>query len=660
MTAGRCLTTLGAAQAGCGKERVATELIARADEVAEVLAAVRHGAGAVVSGDPGVGKTALARAVAARVADSGDSVGRVVATAAGQDMPFGALAPLLPDDVTPMHPALVLGALARNLRQRGGSQLPLVVVDDAHLLDDQSAATLLGLVASGAGRVLATVRSGVPAPDAVRSLWKDEFVAGVAIGPFDPDATHEFLVSYLGGEVAAATVALLWEQTQGNALYLSEVVRASRANGHLVDEGGVWFWRGEREVPPRLADLLDRRFDDLSEAGLDALGLLVLAEPVTLETLEGAVSRDAIGQLESHGLVEVTRRGGQVRYGFAHPMLGAAAERRLSPIRRRRLADALIHAPGATADLVRRATWQLDATGPPDVDLLVAGAQATLLTRPALAEQMAERALPHDPGPQAALTLADAHAEQGNVAAARAAQAVAVTRARTDDERLAAKLNEISLTAFSDRRPDLALDAIAAARAELPESHHLDLDSVAALMTVFSARPAEALSLADRVLASSPSRPAVIRATCARVVALTMVDRLPEALRTADEVVAYVAAGPASPYAQAMAQLASGVASHVAFDMDRAPSTDPLSGRLGDRGVPGRFRAPRGAGDPPLVPGRAPAHAGPSRAGADLAARGARPAEGGRRTAAFRGVRTAGGQPSQPRARARPRRDCPR
>ena len=51
---------------------------------------------------------------------------------------------------------------------------PLVVfVDDAHLLDDGSATMLHQLAMTGAATVLATVRTGESAPDAVVALWKD-------------------------------------------------------------------------------------------------------------------------------------------------------------------------------------------------------------------------------------------------------------------------------------------------------------------------------------------------------------------------------------------------------------------------------------------------------------------------------------------------------
>jgi hypothetical protein len=97
--------------------------------------------------------------------------------------------------------------------------------------------------------------------------------------------------------------------------------------------------------------------------------------------------------------------------------------------------------------------WQLDVSDAPDVDVLRSGAAAVFLTQPALARRLAERALPHDPTPLSALLLADAHAELGQVDAARDAQALATERISSDDDRLHVRLNQVSLIAFSDRRP---------------------------------------------------------------------------------------------------------------------------------------------------------------------------------------------------------------
>jgi DNA-binding CsgD family transcriptional regulator len=259
-------------------------------------------------------------------------------------------------------------------------------------------------------------------------------------------------------------------------------------------------------------------------------------------------------------------------------MLAAAAARRITPAHRRRLADALVAAPDTGVDIVRRAMWQVDTTAVPDVDLLLAGARAVFLTRPSLALRLAERALPFDDGPRAALLVADAHAELGDIDRARQAQARAAESVRDDADQVAVRLNQVSLTAFSDRRPDIALDVLVAAIGELPDQYRPELESMAAQITLFSARPADALALAERVLSGSPPRHCRIRASSVRVLALALVDRSTEALAAAEALLADVAGGPTSPYAQGVAHIAALGARFVYWANQYAPATDP-SGR---------------------------------------------------------------------------------
>lgn len=557
---------------------VARDLVARDAELTELMAAGAD-AGAVVIGDAGMGKTALASVVADRARATGDQVAWAVATAASRPTPFGAIAPLLPDDLVTLHPALVLGRVAKRLRPPEARRPPLVVVDDAHLLDDQSAAVVLGLASTEAARIVATVRTGATPPDAVVALWKDGYVPAIELGPLDRQGTHLLLQRCLGGEVAAATAELLWQRTRGNPLYLGELARCGRAEGRLRDDDGVWLWHGDLDVPARLADLLDRRFAGLSEGGLDALGALVLGEPLPFELLAAIASADAIGEVEARDLVEVTERDGAVRFGFVHPLLAAAAERHITASRRRRLADALARAAGTGGDLVQRARWELIAGGGRDAPLLVAGARAVLLHQPALAVRMAECALARQPTTEAALLLADGHAESGDPAAARAAIERAGALATTEDEAVAVELGEAAFMAWSERQPLAALALLRDRRSSHPSSYLAEFDSAAALITLFAGRPAAALATAEEVLAGAPSPRCAFRAATARTGALAMLDRPHEALDAAEALMATASTLVLNPYALGMAHAMAALAHHLARGVAYRPRTDPVSAR---------------------------------------------------------------------------------
>ena len=77
---------------------------------------------------------------------------------------------------------------------------------------------------------------------------------------------------------------------------------------------------------------------------------------------------------------------------FSHPLLHAVAERQLSPARRRGLARRLRDAPAEHVDIVRRATWEDAGGGDPNVELLLAAADAVLFNDAAAALRLATRA----------------------------------------------------------------------------------------------------------------------------------------------------------------------------------------------------------------------------------------------------------------------------
>ena len=264
------------------------QLVARERELAELVTAVTDGHGAVLSGPAGVGKTALAAAVAEHV-EAFRRPGRAAGRHGRQPLdPVRGAGAAAARRHHPAAPGARAGRDPPAPSELGGSAPALLVVDDAHLLDDHSAATLLGLVthaapcgswprcARASPRPTPCTRCGrtasSPATRSPRSIaWR-------------PSSSSRAI---LGGEVGRRHGQPAVAAHPGQRA-LSERARPRRPVAHrrLVDEHGVWIWRGGLTVPPRLGDLLDRRFDGLSPAGLDALGALVLGEPLPLAALE--------------------------------------------------------------------------------------------------------------------------------------------------------------------------------------------------------------------------------------------------------------------------------------------------------------------------------------------------------------------------------------
>ena len=122
-----------------------------------------------------------------------------------------------------------------------------MVVDDAHLLDDGSAALVLHLATTRRVTVVATVRSGEPCPDAVVSLWKEGLADRVDLQALSEAETASLLKDALG-DVEPAAQRRVWALTRGVPLYVREVVRAARpracSSRSTSGGGGPARWRG--------------------------------------------------------------------------------------------------------------------------------------------------------------------------------------------------------------------------------------------------------------------------------------------------------------------------------------------------------------------------------------------------------------------------------
>ncbi|MBV8177307.1 MAG: AAA family ATPase, partial [Mycobacterium sp.] len=174
--------------------------MARDDELCQALAALDGGAelhGVALVGDSGVGKSTLARALADTLASSGATVRYALGTHTGSTVPLGAFDRSVTVDA-PQEPAAMLAAAHKTLERE---EHLVVVVDDAQLLDPLSSTLVHQLAASGSARLIVTIRSGDPVPDAVTALLKERLLLSLRLAAFTREQTEELARAVLGGVV---------------------------------------------------------------------------------------------------------------------------------------------------------------------------------------------------------------------------------------------------------------------------------------------------------------------------------------------------------------------------------------------------------------------------------------------------------------------------
>jgi hypothetical protein len=410
-------------------------------------------------------------------------------------------------------------------------------VDDAHLLDDASAALMHLLILRGLAVLLVTVRTGAPAPDSVIALWKDGLARRLDLPALAPEATAELLGRALGGPVDGLTRQEMLRVSEGNPLYLRELVLGGWETGALHQVEGVWRWTGGLAGATRLAELVAARLDTLAETARATVELAAWGEPLPVGVLQMLVDMRAVQAAEQSGLLVLERSGRRILARLAHPLHGEVLRATLPVSRARSVADRLAAAFDAGPlrrrdDLLRVGTWQLEAGVATHPDLLLkAASQAAARFDHELTERLARAAVDAGGGTTAVRVLAEALEWQG-----RHAEAAAVM----DGEPPMHDVERARWASIRGGNLYWGLERTAEAKeilqqAALAEEGSGDAVAMLAWILLFDGRLWEAVAVAGRVL-DQPEAPAqaLVWAATAAVPALGSLGRLGEALAVAD------------------------------------------------------------------------------------------------------------------------------
>lgn len=497
--------------------------------------------GFVIHGPAGVGKTRLADQCLALASRAGRNVARATASEGARTVPLGALAHLLPPNIAGDRFDLVaLMSAVKPMLQEQETSGPLVLfVDDLHLLDISSATLVGQLVDGGLVFLVATVRANVAVPADLDSLWHRARVRRVDLDDLDRTGVDTLLHLVLRGPVEASTISDLWAASQGNVLFLRELVLGAIDSGSLALHRQVWRLVGPLVSTTRLNELVAARLSRLGPEAIGALDILAVWEPIGLAVLESIVVREELETLERFGLLTVTadRRRQHVR--LAHPLYGEILRARMPVLTRRRLLLEQIEritSCGARRreDPIRIAAASLEATGSADPALLVRAArlaryghdftQVELFARAALADGMTA---------EIGLLLGEALHEVGTYEEADAVLSAAAAVAT--DEDLLVYITEIQTRnlMWGMWRNQEAIDvngavcsrvAGAAAREELALNQ--------AMLLTYGGRPREALAALEPLGMPSTPRARALRAF-AELTALIAVGRCEAAVEGA-------------------------------------------------------------------------------------------------------------------------------
>jgi DNA-binding CsgD family transcriptional regulator len=482
-------------------------LVGREDTVLLIRRTLAERRAVVVTGAAGVGKTRLMTEAAESA--PGRVLAWVKATTSATAIPFGAATELLPDAGS--EPAIGRAATIRRIvdhvRRLGARDEVVVVVDDAHLLDDASATLIHQLVITGAARVVATLRASESAPEPIVSLWKEGLAERIELPALTVAELRQLLLAVVDGPVDELTVQKLWRLTLGNALFVRELVEAGLGSGNFSSVEGVWRWDGPVAPSTRLSELIDARMGRLDHRQRELLEMLAVGEPLGSELLVAAGMSADLESVETRGLAISEQAGRRVQVRLAHPLYGEVLRERTSAARTRRLYRALASVVATTGarreeDRLRVVAWQLAGAVEVDSATLTDAARRAIQVDFALAERLARAALDAGAGFSAALLLAKALVGLSRPGEAEEVLARLGSAPATDGER--AELAAVRAANLYLGLGDFAgADAALQAAASNNEQGYAQLALARATYLVYDGRCWDALRLLDNLEVSA-------------------------------------------------------------------------------------------------------------------------------------------------------------
>lgn len=293
-----------------------------------------------VSGEAGIGKTALIRAVT----PDGDPVLRAAATP-WSSTPYGLLDQLLPGLVGPFPSAAVPVDAVRAALLAAGTPIT-VVLEDLHWADNATLELLPALidaVATDPVALIASYRSDeLPRGHPIRALRAQlrhgDRLLELPLQALDAAAVGELVGRVIGGPPSGELVEVVTERTDGVPFFVEELLAGIAAAGWLSRDGdriGLVSARRELAMPESIQDAVLLRVADLPAASRSALdAAAVLGIEFDLATVTELTGRNWPDDLDHCGLLQP---GTADRRRFRHALSHEAVYTQVPWSRRRAL-----------------------------------------------------------------------------------------------------------------------------------------------------------------------------------------------------------------------------------------------------------------------------------------------------------------------------------
>jgi tetratricopeptide (TPR) repeat protein len=205
-------------------------------------------------------------------------------------------------------------AITNKLLNLSAENPTILFIDDIHWADSASLALLHYIARALVSErllVLATYRreeakttiQGQPNPliDVLRLMKREEIIQEIELSGLNLSEIRKIAENMLGGLTDSEFIKVLSDESNGNPLFIIEMLRMVHSQGTLIEENGQWHLAKRKIcVPDKIREIILRRIETLQSNERQILNIAsVIGEKFNPEIISAVISKDKLHVLET-------------------------------------------------------------------------------------------------------------------------------------------------------------------------------------------------------------------------------------------------------------------------------------------------------------------------------------------------------------------------
>jgi diguanylate cyclase (GGDEF)-like protein len=255
---------------------------------------------------------------------------------------------------------MLLEEISEYVRTAATERLLVIVLDDVQWADSASWDMLEFLVGQlGSERLLIclTIRAEEMEGETLerrRRLSRNERFRELTLSRLTRDELKQWLqAAFHRQEISRELLAFLYHHTEGNPLFVVQVLRTLLEEGSIWHDGQRWDWRpvSELRLPVAITDLISRRLSRLSPKAQTILTTVAVIGrefdlDLAIEAKAGTEDEllDVIDEGMRASVLQPAAARGSVRYAFAHVLMAEVLAESVNSRRLRRMHEQVAEA----------------------------------------------------------------------------------------------------------------------------------------------------------------------------------------------------------------------------------------------------------------------------------------------------------------------------